>query len=577
MRPIAPLLLLLAGASAAPTGGSGAAHPASGADSADFIIYEAEEGDRLSDLADRHFLRPEDWRKARALNGLSDDRLKPGTRIKLDTAWLRRTPLSAEVVAFRGDSVILKGASRLQVARGAVIAEGDRIITGAMGFVTLRLSDGGELSIPTNSSVRFLRLRGYTLGGLVDRRLQVEQGSLDNKVTPFSRPGHRHEVTTPVSVAAVRGTEFRVSFTPGSSTAITEVLEGRVGVLAVGKSRSGETLVSAEHGVAVTVAGVGRVEAMLPPPILEGAGPAFRGARLATSVRREAGIAAWRLELATDAAFTNRVAELMSTDGEFDVGDLSPGLYHARLRAMSPSGIAGRPTTFTVRGPGLTAALATPPAPDEGSSAQGSPAEEAEVASLGEGPSGLRKMVADMADYAEESAPLLQQLFAGEEGDASDALLMAANQASGGGGSGGGGGSILSLAGASPWGASTGTGGAVGGAWAPALAAGASGRWPAPGAVPGGMGGPPVLWPAVPTPFSGGQIAGVLVPGLEPVPSPAGASPTGGASPAPPSGPASSLVPEPQSWMMLIAGFGWVGLTLRRRLRAGKRPAAASG
>ncbi|WP_448577592.1 FecR family protein, partial [Thermaurantiacus sp.] len=414
--------------------------PATGGDSADFIIYEAEEGDRLSDLADRHFLRPDDWRKARALNGLSDDRLKAGTRIRLDTAWLRRVPLSAEVVAFRGDSVILKGARRMPVARGAILAEGDRIMTGAVGFVTLRLSDGSELSIPTNSSVRFLRLRGYTLGDLVDRRLQVEQGSLDNKVRPLGRPGHRHEVTTPVSVAAVRGTAFRVSFTPGSSTAITEVLEGRVGVLALGKSPSAETLVPAEHGVVATAAGVGRVEAMLPPPILAGAGPAFRGTRLATAVRREAGIKAWRLELATDAAFTNRVAELLSADGEFDVGELSPGLYHARLRAISPSGIAGRPTTFTVRGPGLAAASAAPPAAGGGPSGQEPPAGDAEVASLGEGPTGLRKMVADMAESAEDAAPFLEPFFAGEEGDASDPSAMAAGRASGGGGGGGSGG-----------------------------------------------------------------------------------------------------------------------------------------
>ncbi|WP_448580633.1 PEPxxWA-CTERM sorting domain-containing protein [Thermaurantiacus sp.] len=120
-----------------------------------------------------------------------------------------------------------------------------------------------------------------------------------------------------------------------------------------------------------------------------------------------------------------------------------------------------------------------------------------------------------------------------------------------------------------------GGGPAIGGA-RPVLGTGASGRWPAPGRVPGGMGASPVLWPVFPVPLPGGEIAGVLVPGLEPLLSSPGASPTGGAAPAPPSGPALSLVPEPQSWTLLILGFGWVGMTLRR-LRAGKRPAAASG
>lgn len=578
MRNISPLLLLLAGASVAPSDG---AKKGAGAVRADYIVYEAQEGDRLSDLAERHFLNPEDGRKARALNGLMQDELVPGSRLRLETAWLRRTALAAEVVAFRGDVRIRRGSVEIMPQRGSTIAEGDAILTGALGFVTLRLSDGSELAIPTNSQVRFLRLRGYSLGNLVDRRLLIEQGSIDSRVTPMRRPGSRYEVTTPVSVAAVRGTEFRVTFTPGSPRSTTEVLEGRVGVLAVGPSAPNERAVPAGFGVVATAAGVGLPEALLPAPVIEGPGPLVQQRRLVIGLRRDGAVAAWRLELATDPAFTDRVAELVSEDGEYALGDLPPGIYHARLRALSRSGLAGRAATFTLRTSSHLALAAGADAPGDGPTEPPAPAEGDPPVIPGDRPGGLAGLVADFAAAAEEIPPMIAELAGTEEGDAADeewlAAVLSASPSGGGGATvSAGGGGIEGLAG------SLSKPGSSHGSWsmaAPGVPSGAGlGGW--------GSQGAPRFAPS--TSFSGGGLVPGLLPPVEPpspslpiLPSPAlpleELPPLPGPSTAvaPPSGLAA--IPEPSTWMMLIVGFGLVGLAARSRARGRRRVAGARG
>ncbi|MDW8414160.1 MAG: FecR domain-containing protein [Thermaurantiacus sp.] len=542
------------------------------------VVYVAEGGERLSELAERHFRVPEAVLEARRRNRLTSDVLEPGQHLRLASVWLKFRALEAPVVAVRGEAVVRRGAEEERVRLGTVLREGDRLVTGAVGLVTLRLPDGTELAIPTRTSVRFDRLRRYDLGELVDRRFTVERGSLESRVRPLSPRGGHHDVTTPLAVVAVRGTDFRVSFTPGLDRTVAEVLEGRVGLMPFAGQDRGERRVEGGYGVVVTRAGALPTEPMPPPPVLDGPPPEYRSGELRVNVRPERGVATYRLEVATDPAFVDRWAEVEAPDGRFRVGDLPAGGYHARLRAVGATGIAGRPLVFPFRASaGGGAGPAGGPPPAGGGRAGDDPSQpEAGLIALGS-----------------EPAPTLAGVAPAPPSGASDGFAAAV---------------ALALEGGGPFGAPTLSDGfpaadAGGGPWAMAASArlgpggagrlgqGGGGAGPVPSESGPALGPPP---PAPPSPGSTAPPAPAPWPVPPPVPPPGAWPPEAGPSPVsptpmplpaspPPPGPTAPPlpapwpvppsppvpIPEPATWLVLVLGFGLVGFALR----TGRRPA----
>jgi hypothetical protein len=129
---------------------------------------------------------------------------------------------------------------------------------------------------------------------------------------------------------------------------------------------------------------------------------------------------------------------------------------------------------------------------------------------------------------------------------------------------------------------------------------------PVPVPTGGGGGGPPIVFPPVPVPIGGGGGGGAggppVLPGTPPggsgppvlpgTPPPAGPPALPGIPPpgggggvfvpppinttvVPPPPPATSAVPEPASWAMMLVGFAMVGGALRRKRRIGVHIVAA--
>ncbi len=576
---LAPLLLLMAGASVPPrAGGTDASVRA--ADSGDFLVYETVAGDTLAGLAEAHFRDPADWRRARAANAAilagmgATSPLAAGTRLRLDAAWLRRTPAAAEIVAFRGDVRVRAGGTTRAARIGMRLQEGDGIATGAVGFVTLRLPDGSEIALPTSSAIRFERLRRYSLNGALDRRIRLEAGGTQSRVVPLPDPTSRHEITTPVGVAAVRGTEFRVRYTPGMARASAGVIEGRVGVAA---GRAPERLLRAGTGIVFTAAGPGPVTRLPAPPVALDMPAVQRGSVARFALRPERGLG-FRAIVATDPNLRDPVAEAESADGRFVIEGLPSGRYHLAVTAVTSDGLEGLPARFTFDLPDRSASAAgvgpgrngpsapTAPGPDPEPEGTGSaPASEPVSGDLDEGLAEVGESIARV--YAETfGASLL------EEGDSSEGVEELLDE--------GGSSSVAlwslgpvgqmrpALAPAGSWGSSGGVGAPVSpvtpaepGLPAPELPSPAV---PDPGlpALPGALGlpipGSPPIVPGTAAP------APIVPPPALPVPGPA-------------TGPVAAPVPEPATWAILIAGFGMIGLGLRaRRARADSRRAGAS-
>jgi hypothetical protein len=555
---LSPLLFLLAGASVAPQGTVARDGAEVAADSGDLVRYALAEGETLEQVADAHFLRPEDWRKARALNGAAAD--AGGATLLLDTGWLKRTPLTAEVIAFRGPAVARVAGAEVPVRRGLILSEGDRLATGPVGFATLRLPDGSLLSLPTNSAIRFERLRRYTLNGAIDRRIRVETGSLDQRVTPLQDETSRYEVQTDLGVAAVRGTQFRVGFTPGRMSA--EVTEGEIGV--TGADRR-EVSVPLGFGILVGPDGAGRPLKLPAAPVLREAPALDGGTEALLSVRAEPGLS-YRAILATDADFVDRVAEVASGDGRFRFTNLAAGSYHVAVSALLPSGLAGPATVVRFDRSGRVAMAAAAPASSAPSPPPPAPApaDPGAGSAIGTSESGPQASLAAAASSAEALAEDMGMA----EGDADAEGETMAEAA------------VVTTDG--PWSAMpyrlpAGGGRSTGGAaFAPSaghgLQRGGGGGGPI---VPGSVTPPvPEVDPPLP-PLPDGNFAGPppvlpvlpdLIPPAPPPGSTPGSVPDGVPDPAP-APPIPGAVPEPATWAQLLGGFAFLGMALRRSRR----------
>ncbi len=312
----------------------------------EIITYVTKPGDTLQSLSAKWFVRAQDWRRAQALNKLKDGAIPVGTKLRLRATWLKTTPIRAELAAFRGDVKIVTAGEARSAAKGMALAEGDVIETGTNGFATLVLPDASMVSLPSASRIRLARLRQVPMSESVDRRFTLEQGKSEARVTPMANPASRFLITTPVAVAAVRGTMFRVTFTPESMKQVTEVTEGKVGVGKLDSSanlRTAETLVLADFGNIATANGVSRAFALLAAPAIETPERVQTESAVTFRIKPVSGATRYRVEVATDAQFVDRLAsmEFSGTTARFE--GIQDGNLFVRAFAVDGRGLTGRP------------------------------------------------------------------------------------------------------------------------------------------------------------------------------------------------------------------------------------------
>lgn len=201
--------------------------------------YSVRPGDNLWNLSQRYLTSVGYFRRLQKLNGITDPvHIPPGTVIRIPMRWLRVAPATATVVKVHGDARLesASGGSRALTV-GAVVALGDRLVTGAGGNATVRFADGSRLLVREASEVGFDTMSAYSTTGMVDTRLRLQGGRVESEVRPARGPGSRYEVITPPAVAAVRGTRFRVAMDAGQGLALSEVVRGVVGFRGKGVRR----------------------------------------------------------------------------------------------------------------------------------------------------------------------------------------------------------------------------------------------------------------------------------------------------------------------------------------------------
>lgn len=320
-----------------------AARTASGMIEGDTLLYRMKQGDNLYDLAQRHMSSMSAVEKVRRLNRIANPRAVPvGTIIRIPVAYLKYTPEKARLVAWRGDVGVGKtGAPTV----GMEIGEGIAIATGQGGFVTLLLSNGSRVSIPSQSLVRIARLREYSINRALDYEIAVDKGRLQTKAAPLKNPDSRYRIRTPIAVSAVRGTEFRIKLEGDAVPSLTEVLEGTVEVAANAKAGT-TTPVTKGEGLGVMRDGNKIAEDLLPPPELVRPGKVQKDEVLQFEVAPVSGAARYHAIFATDASLTEQFAETRSDTPVITYPSIPNGRYYVRVSALSPTGFEGFPSNY---------------------------------------------------------------------------------------------------------------------------------------------------------------------------------------------------------------------------------------
>ena len=299
------------------------------------FVYRAVAGDTLIGIANRYLLDPEDWRLLQRRNRIADTTTIPiGTEIRLPVSRMRSQPRAVQVEAVRGEARSASGA----LAAGERLGEGAQVATGEDGFVTLTLSDGSRITVPSKSKVVVERSRSYGDESIIETLLRLLGGRVDTTARPLG-VSDVFEIRSRKAITAVRGTQFRVALLDADAVA-TEVIEGQVGVDE--ESVNQPVRVGTGFGTKVE-AGL----APLPPVRLL---PSPDASRIPSLVERTLvrlpfgavqGALGYRGQVGLDSAFHSIVAEDRFDSPEARFSGLPDGDYFIRLRAVDALGLEG--------------------------------------------------------------------------------------------------------------------------------------------------------------------------------------------------------------------------------------------
>ena len=156
----------------------------------------------------------------------------------------------AIAIKTKGDvSVVFKGLNSAQVLKpGSPLSHQDKIKTGKNGFIALMyLDDKTVVKMLGNSD---LTIMGDRSGNKINKSLDIKYGRIAANVKP--QKGKEFRISTPTSVASVKGTEFVIQSDPSSGDSFT-LIEGLIQVTnsITGEStqvQDGETAISTPDG-----------------------------------------------------------------------------------------------------------------------------------------------------------------------------------------------------------------------------------------------------------------------------------------------------------------------------------------
>ncbi len=313
------------------------------------VSYRVKAGESLYSISDKYLSQRAAYAVVQRLNRIANPyALSPGTLIRIPTRLLKATPLEAQLAAFQGDVRIESGGAVTPPVIGMPIRQGTIVQTGRLGFMTLSLSNGSRVTLPSNSRVRILHMRRFLLTGSTDFDFALDKGRAETTATPSKDANSRFRLRTPIAVSAVRGTKFRIGYDEGQGPSLTEVVEGGV---AVGANAAPSSSALIPAGFGATAAADGRVgtEKLLPAPAVQKPGKLQKGPVVKFDIAPVPSAQGYHVQLSKDAGFVDMIAETRTVGVQAQFDGIADGNYFVRAMAIAPSGLQGLSETYGIR------------------------------------------------------------------------------------------------------------------------------------------------------------------------------------------------------------------------------------
>lgn len=303
--------------------------------------YVTVPGDTLIGIGQQYLKNPNDWPKVQSENKVEIPRRMPADfRLRIPVALLKVTPAPVSVTAVSGN-VRYKGADGgfRPLREGDRLNGGETVLTGPRSSASFRFADGTQLTQQASSKLGFGRLAAYGKTGMISTELNLESGRIETAAARQQAPAGGFQVRTPVAVAGLRGTAFRVGVAEDGRRMSSEVTEGVVAVNARGRTVD----VAAGYG---TLAEAGRPpvtpRALLAAPDLGAVPATIQRLPLQFTKPEQPGAVAWRARVTGDEAFGTVLRDDVFTGQTAQwTDDLPDGEYFLRARAIDAAGLEG--------------------------------------------------------------------------------------------------------------------------------------------------------------------------------------------------------------------------------------------
>jgi hypothetical protein len=322
-----------------------AASAPSGPAPPDMVAYRIQAQDTLESIVRRYLMSGDDVALLERINHISNPhRLRIGAILLAPRSRLGTEAIPLRVDSFSGSVIAGSAGAQAPVKVGDLVRAGDVIATGPNSFVTLVFADGTLMTLPSLTRAKVELLHRVLLNDVIERRISIELGRGSYRVTPLRVPRDRFEVRTPMAVAAVRGTEFRVSYEEQAARSVLEVLEGRV--VEEGDARVHDEEIPSGDADVRRAGQSETIEPLPGAPNLQRPGRVQDGANVEFTVDSPRQGYLYRVQLAKDAGFTNLFAETIVTQAAAQFSNVANGAFFVRVTAVNGDGVEGLPRMY---------------------------------------------------------------------------------------------------------------------------------------------------------------------------------------------------------------------------------------
>jgi hypothetical protein len=297
--------------------------------------YSVRPGDSLWSVCAEYTAYANCWQELQGYNQVSKPRqLAIGEKIKIPVKWLKQPPYAAQVVYVNGDVFLLKDNQRQKLVADTQLAIGETVIA-EQGNVTLQFIDGSLLSLAADGELTIDAVSAFSQTRAISIDVSLPRGEVKVSV-PVRKPRTKLNVHTRSSIAAVRGTEFRVASEVNGMASRSEVLEGRVAFMA------GSDTVDLSQGFGSAIQAPGE-QPLAPVPlisapewILSCTDPGY------VEWSSSAQAVHYKLALLEDDPGTDKIIATRTVKGSnFTFADLENGCYQVRVNAVDDIGFSG--------------------------------------------------------------------------------------------------------------------------------------------------------------------------------------------------------------------------------------------